>query len=582
MNETESPIDTAWPAGPASGSAARSGTQTAPASTSPGGADAVELDAPGWIARSARRIALWQLAALVVLPPLFFLVRALDVTPPERMVAGMVAWFTCSVCFAAACWLLVLRHHVNGLARAEGHWRTMALVDALTGLPNRDGLRTRLLPLLRQHAAAGRRRNRPAVLVLDVDRFRLINESAGQERGDQILRAVAARLVSLVDESHTVARLGGDQFAILCPAMQGASAATALARNILRGVQGGHTLPGYGSAVSLSCSIGIMLASPDDSADTPDEWLTRADAALRAAKARGGHQVRVYEPSMFVDAQRRLDTEVRLRDALAGDQFRLVFQPIVSADGRRVIGFESLLRWNDPVHGPVSPADFIPILEQSGLIADVGRWVLEESCRQAAVLLARTNGSLMMSVNVSPLQFAQPDFVSSVMVALRRAQMPATCLQLEVTEGLLLDPTEATLQRIAELAAAGIRLAIDDFGMGYSSLAYLRRFRLHSLKIDRAFVQQAAEQDRDAAVVRAMVELGHALGLSVTAEGVETEAQHTLLRRLGCDNMQGFLFGRPMPPEAALRCLVEGLAAAPAEPADAPAGQAVPGEPVTA
>lgn len=504
-------------------------------------------DVPGWIARSARLFALVQLGLLALLPPVLVLAGGLsmhagplDEAALARLLPGAALVGLGAAALALLLWFGLVRHHVLALGRAEQYWRTTALVDPLTGLSNRDGLRARL-----QNLMPARRRPRSgqtAVLVIDLDRFRLVNDSLGQAEGDALLRAVAARLAALTGPRDVAARLGADQFALLCPTVQGAPAAAAVARNALRALQG--PLGPTGRTTLLSASIGVALA--DGETESPDALLTRAEAALRAAKTNGGSQFRIYEASMHIDAERRLSTEVRLRGALKAGQFRLVYQPVMAVNGVDVVAVEALLRWHDPQHGIVPPAEFIPVLEQSGLIADVGRWVLEEACRRAARWQHGSGPPPVLSVNVSPLQFAQADFVVSVQRALAHAGLPACQLQLEVTEGLLLDPTAQTLQKINELADAGIKLAIDDFGMGYSSLAYLRRFRLHTLKIDREFVRDATGGSREAAIVRAIVELGHALGLQVTAEGVETEAQHALLAALGCDTLQGFLFMRPM------------------------------------
>jgi EAL domain-containing protein (putative c-di-GMP-specific phosphodiesterase class I) len=271
---------------------------------------------------------------------------------------------------------------------------------------------------------------------------------------------------------------------------------------------------------------------------------------MRAAKSGGGGRYRVFEASMLVNTQLQLELDMALRRALQAGEFELAYQPIMSADGARIDAVEALLRWNDPGRGVVSPAEFIPVLEQTGLIVPVGQWVLHEACKRAQGWMAQGAMPVTLSVNVSPIQFAQADFVRHVLAALDATGFAAHQLQLEVTEGLLLDPTPDSLRKMDALVDAGVRLAVDDFGMGYSSLAYLKRFRLHSLKIDRMFVRDVPKLKQDTAIVRAIVELAHALELHVTAEGVETAAQHDALQALGCDSMQGFLFARPMPAEA--------------------------------
>jgi EAL domain-containing protein (putative c-di-GMP-specific phosphodiesterase class I) len=319
-----------------------------------------------------------------------------------------------------------------------------------------------------------------------------------------------------------------------------------MARNLLRAIEPALSLGEHRTQVSVS--IGIALA--DGTAQGADALLAQADAAMRAAKAGGGGRYRVFEASMLVDTQQQLELEMALRRALRNEEFALVFQPIVAADGESIEAVEALLRWNDPARGMVSPAEFIPVLEQTGLIVPVGEWVLREACRRMRLWNAQGALPVTLSVNVSPMQFAEGNFVRQVLSTLQATGLPARQLQLEVTEGLLLDPTPEALRKMDALTDAGVRLAVDDFGMGYSSLAYLKRFRLHALKIDRMFVRDVPRLPQDSAIVRAIVELAHALGLHVTAEGVETAEQQLALQRLGCDSMQGFLFARPMPADA--------------------------------
>jgi EAL domain-containing protein (putative c-di-GMP-specific phosphodiesterase class I) len=336
--------------------------------------------------------------------------------------------------------------------------------------------------------------------------------------------------------------LGGDQFVVQVEAVAGEQALAAMARNLLRATDEPHHIAGRDTAAVLS--IGVALAG--EHADDVDGLLRCADAAMRAAKAAGGARFRLYEPQMQDDHRHRLELDLRLRHALDRSEFFIVFQPIVDADGDCVVAVEALLRWADPKRGVVSPADFIPVLEQTGLIVPVGRWTLLEACRRGRRWIEQGASDLLLSVNVSPRQFAEPDFVPMVVAVLEETGLPRGHLQLEVTEGLLLDPTPQSLQKIDALVAAGVRLAVDDFGMGYSSLAYLKRFPLHALKIDRMFVRDLPRERQDAAIVRAIVDLGHGLGLHVTAEGVETPDQFHELRRLGCDSMQGYLFARPV------------------------------------
>ena len=435
-------------------------------------------------------------------------------------------------------WIGAFMGPMGVLRRAEGRMRDYTRHDALTGLRNRDGLRQQLQRALAQGQSTFRT---VAVLVVDLDRFRIVNDSLGHPAGDLLLRGVADRIRAVTRPSDVVARLGADQFAIMVEGVAGAQAAAGMARNLLRALEPSYLLNGREAVATLS--IGVAVAS--EHANTVDALLKGADAAMRAAKDEGGGRFRLYESTMDADTQQRLDMELRLRRAVQLDQFFLLYQPIMDACGERIVAVEALLRWADPQRGTVSPTEFIPILEQTGLIVAAGRWVLHEACRRGVAWQRAGAAALLLSVNVSPRQFGEADFVDTVRAVLADTGFPATQLQLEVTEGLLLDPTPASLAKIEALVLIGVRMAIDDFGMGYSSLAYLKRFSLHSLKIDRMFVRDIATAAHDAAIVRAIIDLGHGLGMSVTAEGVETEAQFHELRRLGCDSLQGFLFAQP-------------------------------------
>jgi EAL domain-containing protein (putative c-di-GMP-specific phosphodiesterase class I) len=316
----------------------------------------------------------------------------------------------------------------------------------------------------------------------------------------------------------------------------------AMARNLMRAFEPAYLLNGQDTIATLS--IGIALAG--DSAQGVDDLLTCAEAAVRAAKVAGGGRTCVYDPAMQTHTEEQLLIERQLRQAVLAQQFFLVYQPIADLRDGRIVGVEALIRWNHPSRGVVMPAEFIGLLEQTGLIVPAGRWVLEQACRQVVQWLAAGAHGLTLSVNVSPRQFAEPDFFDTVIAVLAQTRLPAEHLQLEVTEGLLLDPSERTLARLDALAERGIKIAVDDFGMGYSSLAYLKRFRLNALKIDRMFVHDMARQSQDAAIVRAIIDLGHGLGLHVTAEGVEKSEQFHELRRLGCDWVQGTLIAQPL------------------------------------
>ena len=450
------------------------------------------------------------------------------------------------IILAMTLWITVFMRPIGVLRKTEGRLKGYARHDALTGLYNLDGLRVRLQRALSRRQASAQT---VAVLVVDLDRFRIVNDSLGHPCGDALLRNVADRIRAVTRPSDVAARLGADQFGILVEGIGGAAAAAGMARNLLRALAPSYVLGDKETVVGLS--VGVAVASEE--ADTADALLKCADAAMRAAKADGGGRFKLYETAMNSNLQQRLDTELNLRRALRQDEFFLLYQPILDIAGKNIIAVEALLRWADPEQGVVSPADFIPILEETGLIVAAGRWALSEACKSGASWRAMGGADLLMSVNVSPRQFAEADFVTVVDRVLAETGFPAAQLQLEVTEGLLLAPTEECLAKIDALAMRGVRLAIDDFGVGYSSLAYLQRFNLHSLKIDRMFVRDIAIATRDAAIVRAIIELGHGLGIRVTAEGVETEEQFNELRRLGCDALQGYLFARPMEEDELMR-----------------------------
>jgi diguanylate cyclase (GGDEF)-like protein/PAS domain S-box-containing protein len=412
-----------------------------------------------------------------------------------------------------------------------------ALHDPLTGLPNRDLFADRLALTL---ARARRGGPLPAVLIADLDQFKLINDSLGHHAGDELLCAVAPRLAAAVRDTDTVARFGGDEFVVLCDGVGDEERALELAKRLAAELD--EPLQVGGAPVYISASFGVAYAGADSDAEG---LLRDADAALYRAKARGRGRCELFDAPMRAQAMARLEIETGLRVALGTDQLALHFQPVVDLASGATLALEALMRWRHPVRGPVSPGEFIPVAEESGLIVPLGRWALLEACAQAAALGAE---GPPVSVNLSARQLAHPGIVEHVVEALDSTGLPAARLWLELTETALFEEADAPLPVLHELKALGVLLVLDDFGTGYSSLAYLQRFPLDALKIDRAFVAEMTEDPRAAALVEAIATMARSLGLTVVPEGIETEAQREALLALGCRYGQGFLFGRPAPP----------------------------------
>ncbi|MBN8990847.1 MAG: EAL domain-containing protein [Rhizobiales bacterium] len=412
----------------------------------------------------------------------------------------------------------------------------MARHDALTNLPNRTLFREQLEKALR----LVKRSDQLAVFCLDLDHFKEINDSLGHPIGDALLREVARRLGECVTEDDTVARLGGDEFAIVqfCSDCD-PSAVAALASHIVEKIGEPYDIGGHHLVVGVS--IGISLAGEDGK--NPDELLKKADLALYRAKADGRGTYRFFEAGMDARAQARRVLELDLRAALNRHEFEVYYQPIRDVATDRVVAFEALVRWNHSLRGMIAPASFIPLAEETGLIIPLGDWVLRQACLDAA----RWSEDVTVAVNLSPVQFKNPNLVSSVKAALQDSGLPARRLELEITESVLLQNSETTLAVLHELRGFGVGISLDDFGTGYSSLSYLRSFPFDKIKIDRSFVTDLATRDDSMAIVRAVTGLGKSLGIVTTAEGVETEAQFDLLRREGCTQAQGYLFSMPRP-----------------------------------
>jgi diguanylate cyclase (GGDEF)-like protein len=427
----------------------------------------------------------------------------------------------------------------------------MAHHDALTGLPNRVLLRERLGEAL----ARARRGDRFAVLCLDLDRFKEVNDTLGHPVGDALLRAVTQRLLEELRETDTIARLGGDEFAIIQSAADQPTDATALSRRIVVALSTPFEIEGH--QVPIGTSIGIALA-PEDGED-PDTLLKAADLALYRAKEKGRGGWCFFEPQMDARMQARRALEMDLRRAIAMEEFQLYYQPVVDLGSGGVAGFEALLRWQHPQRGLVSPGDFIPLAEETGLIVPLGAWVLQRACADAVAWPA----PLKVAVNLSPLQLQGAGLVRAVLAALAGSGLPPERLELEITETAMIADTEATLLILRELRDLGVSIAMDDFGTGYSSLSYLRKFPFDRVKIDRSFVQGLGNSRESVAIVQAVTSLCEALGMATTAEGVETQAQLAALSRADCAQAQGYLFSPPRPAsEIARLCDELGLDAA--------------------
>lgn len=426
----------------------------------------------------------------------------------------------------------------------------MARHDALTDLPNRTMLRERLEYELKRV----RRGEGLAVLCLDLDNFKSVNDTLGHPIGDELLKVVADRLRSCIRDSDTIARLGGDEFAIIMTAVDDPRAAAALAKRIRESITRPYDLDGHQLLTDIS--IGISLA-PVDAAE-PDLILKNADMALYGAKGDGRGTYRFFEPEMDARMKARRELEMDLRKALANTEFELHYQPLVNLETNAITGFEALLRWNHPVRGLISPAEFVPIAEETGVIVPVGEWVLRRACQEAINWPA----DIKVAVNLSPVQLKNKNFVELVINVLANSGLPADRLQLEITETVLMQNTFNTLATLQKLRALGVQIALDDFGTGYSSLSYLRSFPFDKIKIDRSFVQDLSNSKEPFAIVHAVAGLAKSLNMVSTAEGVETKQQRDALQSLGCVEMQGYLFSRPRPSAEIAGILLESQIAA--------------------
>ncbi|HEY1607436.1 MAG TPA: EAL domain-containing protein [Allosphingosinicella sp.] len=432
--------------------------------------------------------------------------------------------------------------------RAEAEITRLALFDSLTGLANRQRMRFALDQALAQPQGSYRP---TALFLLDLDRFKAVNDTLGHQTGDELLKQVAQRLIRTIGDAGMVGRLGGDEFEIVLPGENDRDALARLAKAVIASLSQPYAIGG--TSISIGCSIGIAVA-PDDG-DESQILVRNADLALYAAKGDGRGVHRFYREEMLVGAKSRKMLEDDLRKALADGQLHLAYQPVVSTIGAEVVGFEALIRWTHPARGPVSPVDFIPVAEECGMIEAIGEWVLRTACAEAV----KWPDSIRVAVNVSAIQFVNPAFPRLVVSALAASGLPPHRLELEITESVFLDEGASSDETFGRLKAIGIRLALDDFGTGYSSLGYLRKAPFDKIKIDQSFVRGAAAPgSRNAAIIRAIVTLAETLGMETTAEGVEVQDEIALIRELGCSHIQGYVYGRPMKAEDAERLVGDG------------------------
>jgi diguanylate cyclase (GGDEF)-like protein len=425
---------------------------------------------------------------------------------------------------------------VTAARQAADRIAHMARHDALTGLPNRLQLLENLGAALK---AAQARKQECAVLLVDLDRFKTINDSLGHVAGDHLLQQVSRSFETVISDEMTAGRLGGDEFAIVVPLVESREELEQLCLALVSALQGPFLY--REQRLFVGASVGVAIGPGDG--DSVEEMIRNADLALYRAKAGSGNEIRFYEPILHARAEERRKIELALHGAMDAGEFSLAFQPLVDANSCEILSFEALLRWNNPELGQIPPTKFIPIAEETGMLGRIGEWVLRTACREAAAWPA----DISIAVNVSPRQLRDPGFIVTLVSALTQAGLDPGRLELEVTETVFLELTGTTQRVLSQIQSLGVKLAMDDFGTGYSSLGYLRRADFDTLKIDRSFVQSISAQDPEStAIIRAVVALAGSLGMKTVAEGVATPDQLELVRALGCDKIQGYIFSRPV------------------------------------
>ena len=429
-----------------------------------------------------------------------------------------------------------LKVEIADREESQARSQYLAYHDSLTGLGNRLLFKEQLEEALEDVSVAS---HPLAVLFLDLDGFKAVNDTLGHSIGDLLLKSVAAKLRDILPRTDRIARLGGDEFAILQISAAQPGSSIALAKKIIEVVGQPNSIDGHD--VTVGASVGIAIARPGDM--NTDNFLKSADLAMYSAKSDGRGTYRMFDPEMDAIVQARRLLERDMRTALAQDGFRLFYQPLVNLQTKKVTAFEALMRWQHPERGMVPPSDFIPVAEEMGLIVQLGEWALRQACAEAT----EWPDGICVSVNLSPLQFAKGNLVSSVMSALASAGLPASRLELEITESVLLEKSERNITILNQLRGLGVRISMDDFGTGYSSIGYLRSFPFDKIKIDQSFVRDLLVDEGSLAIVRAIAGLGVSFGMITTAEGVETEEQMRCLNLEGCIEVQGYLYSRPVP-----------------------------------
>ncbi|HXC93341.1 MAG TPA: EAL domain-containing protein [Geobacteraceae bacterium] len=433
-------------------------------------------------------------------------------------------------------------HDVTEKKRSQARLYKLAHNDNLTGLPNRILFRDRLKQSI---AYANRRKSSVALLFIDLDRFKVINDSLGHPVGDRLLQSVAKTLIASVREVDTVARFGGDEFTIVLGTLEKPGDAEVVARKILDALQKPFNIDNHELFAMGSIGISIFPEHGDDI----DSLIKKADIAMYEAKAQGGDRCILYDSSMDENAHKRLLLENSMRKALAKNEFRLVYQPKVDIVSGQITAMEALLRWDHPEYGLINPDEFIPLAEETGLIVPIGEWVLERACSQNMDWVKQGLPKMRVAVNISGYQLQQTDFIERLANVVIQSGMPFDQLEIEITESVIMQNPEFTIQVLNEIQSRGIHISVDDFGTGYSSLAHLKRFSVNTLKIDKSFVRDVESSKTDAAITSAIIAMGNSLNLRVIAEGVETQGQYTFLQEAMCDEVQGYLVSRPIRPE---------------------------------